>query len=128
MAGTQLSDAEWKVMHAVWADAPTTARRVLEALEAETGWKYSTVKTMLDRLVDKGALTSAREGITTVYESRVSREDAQRSAMHAFAGKAFGGTVGTMVHFLVEHESLSAKDRRTLERLLADSERRRGRR
>lgn len=127
MTGTQLSDAEWKVMHAVWADAPTTARRVLQALEAETRWKYSTVKTMLDRLVDKGVLTAAMEGITTVYQPSLSREEAQKSAMHALADKAFEGTVGSLVHFLVEHESLSAKERRELERLLASARRRRSR-
>ena len=54
MAKVQLSDAEWKVMHAVWAlRGAVTVRQVHEHLDAETGWAYSTVKTLMERLVEK---------------------------------------------------------------------------
>ncbi|MDA2930716.1 BlaI/MecI/CopY family transcriptional regulator, partial [Acidobacteria bacterium AH-259-O06] len=35
---------------------PASARDVLEALEGEKSWAYTTVKTILNRLVEKGAL------------------------------------------------------------------------
>lgn len=125
MAERHLSEAEWKVMNAVWGNAPTTARRVLQATEDETGWKYSTVKTMLDRLVDKGVLSAELEGITTVYEPNVSCEDARRGAMQALADRAFGGAVGSMMHFLVENERLPRGERKRLAELLRVERRRR---
>ena len=55
--GAALSDAEWRVMQALWDRGPCRARVVLDELEAETGWSYSTVKTLLARLV---ALNASR--------------------------------------------------------------------
>ena len=51
----RLSEAEWRVMNVVWAQAPVSTRDVLERVEDETKWAYTTVKTVLDRLVTKNA-------------------------------------------------------------------------
>ena len=53
--------AEWKVLLTVWESGPLAARDVVDALEAETGWSTSTVKTLLRRLVDKGHLDAEWE-------------------------------------------------------------------
>ena len=125
MSETRLSDAEWKVMTAVWDGAPATARHVLEALEADTGWAYSTIKTMLDRLVEKGVLEGTLKGITTHYTPLISRDDARRAAAGALAERAFDGEVSSMLAFLVSNEKLSKKEREALRAML---EQRRGRR
>ena len=49
----ELTDAEWKVMNAVWDRSPTTVREVHGALSASTVWAYTTVKTLMERLVKK---------------------------------------------------------------------------
>mgnify|MGYP002390148889 CR=1 FL=1 len=56
-----LSDAEWKVMRALWARHPATARELLDALAADTGWAYTTLRTLLARLVEKGAVSESKE-------------------------------------------------------------------
>ncbi len=124
MSAPHLSDAEWKVMNAVWAEHPTKARAVMHALEDETAWKYSTVKTMLERLVEKGALEAHMEGITTLYTPAMTREEAQRDAVRSLAEKAFGGALGSMAHFFMQDEQLSAKDRKALQKLLAERSKR----
>jgi len=116
----QLSDAEWKVMHAVWSRTPATARDVLDELEGETGWAYTTVKTMMTRLVEKRALKTRMRGNTSVYEPALTRDRAQRSALRALVDKAFGGALGPMVHFLVADEKLSKKERREILRRLEE--------
>lgn len=118
MNEAHLSDAEWKVMNVVWETAPTDARTVLEALEDETGWAYTTVKTMLQRLVDKGALRVRKVGIKSVYRPRIERDDAQRGALRALVDKAFGGMSKAMMHMLMSEETLSKRDRATLRRML----------
>jgi BlaI family penicillinase repressor len=116
----QLSEAEWKIMNRVWADSPVTARGVLEAVEQETGWAYTTVKTMLGRLVEKGALKERKRSGASEYEPRISKTKARATALHALLDRAFGGALGPMMSHLVEKEKLSKKDRAALERLLRE--------
>ena len=123
MPTPQLSDAEWKVMKAVWRASSATARDVLGALEADTGWAYSTVKTMMDRLVEKGALKARIEGITSIYQPVLTQKQARKSALRALKERAFDGGSGAMMHFLVGSERLSANDRAELLRLLEEQER-----
>ncbi|MEM7199065.1 MAG: BlaI/MecI/CopY family transcriptional regulator [Planctomycetota bacterium] len=116
----RLSDGEWTVMNAVWRGAPATAREVLERIAADTGWAYTTVKTMLDRLVAKGALTAEKAGNTRRYAPRITRPEARRSALRALLDRAFDGTFGGLVHHLMAEETLSARDREELARMLAE--------
>ena len=79
----RLTDPEWRLMHVLWDRSPCTAREVHDAVSPETEWAYTTVKTMLDRLVEKEALSASREGRTTVYAARITRDRARRSALQA---------------------------------------------
>jgi len=113
-----LSDAEWKVMSVVWDHNAVGAREVLDALEPDTGWAYTTVKTMLARLTEKGALSEHKEGNRSVYQPRLSREDARRSAVRSLLDKAFDGAFGSLFHYLVDDGKLSKRDRAQLEAVL----------
>lgn len=118
----QLSDGEWRVMNVVWGLSPITARQVLESLGDDTAWAYTTVKTMMSRLVEKGALATHKRANTSVYEPLVSRADARRSAVKSLLERAFDGAFGPMVQFLAADERLSGKDRDALRSLLEHAE------
>lgn len=127
MAGTdpdvRLSDGEWRLMHATWAAAErgagtATVRQVLGVLEGESGWAYSTVKTMLERLAAKGALARQRRGLAVQYRPLLRREDAQRRELAVFTAGVFEGRPEPLVHFLFRSERLSEADRRALRRLV----------
>ena len=117
----RLTDPEWRLMHVLWDRSPRTAREVHDEVSPETDWAYTTVKTMLDRLVEKGALDAAREGRTTAYDPRITRDRARRSALQGLLDRAFDGTFGALVHHLAEGRRLSPRDRRALEELLEES-------
>jgi BlaI family penicillinase repressor len=116
-----LSDAEWKVMSRLWQSAPATARDVLEALHAETGWAYTTVKTVMDRLVEKGALAAKKRANTTWYEPRVTQKEVRKSAVRSLIDKAFDGAFAPLMSFLVEDERLSPADRKKIVEMLRQS-------
>lgn len=119
MPDPNLSDAEWRIMNAVWrCTEPVSARRVLEEVEAATGWAYTTVKTMMDRLVDKGALEGRRVGNAIAYTARLSRAKARGDAARSLVTKAFDGSVGPLVQYLVTAEELSDEEREELRAML----------
>ncbi len=121
MAGAvvpQISDAEWDVMKVVWDRQPVPASDVVERLAAERGWAPRTVKTMLNRLVAKGALGYDVEGKRFLYRATVKREACVRHESRSFLSRVFGGAVApAVVHFL-EQAKLTPAEIEQLRRVL----------
>ena len=120
----KLTDSEWTIMTAVWERSPATVRDVLERIEPETGWAYSTVKTIMERLVEKKALRVRKRANAGLFEPLITRRDARRAAIRQLLEKAFDGGLGSLVQHLFVEEKLSPGDRRELARKLAQLERR----
>ena len=118
-----LSDAEWKVMNAVWArTAEVSAREILQDLGTETGWAYTTVKTVMDRLVEKSVLEVVVRRNVSWYRSRLPRQQAIATAADDLARRAFGGEVAPLVHHLMQSRRLSSRDRAELRRMLDEAD------
>lgn len=117
----KLSDAEWTVMRAVWQQPPASARDVLERAHEETGWAYTTVKTLLARLVEKGALRMTMRGNVSLYEPRVTMRQARIVAVRALVDRAFDGAFGSLLQHLIAEEKLSARDRKALMRMIEEA-------
>ena len=114
----ELSDAEWKVIRALWQRHPASARDVLEALHGETGWAYTTVKTLLARLVAKGAAAVRLRANTSLYEPLITEAEARRTEVRLLVDRAFGGASVPLLRFVLADEKLSAKDRAELREML----------
>lgn len=114
----RLSDTEWRVMKVVWRNHPVSVRDVLESVEGKTGWAYSTVKTILSRLVDKGALELHRRANASLFTPAVGELEARRSALRSLLEQAFDGRFDSFVHHLVADERLSESERDELRALL----------
>lgn len=114
----KLSEAEWQIMNALWKKNPATARDLTEHLPKDTNWAYTTLKTMLSRLVTKGIVSERKSGNTSVYEPLLSKSKARSKAILNLANQAFDGAVGPLMHFLVEEKKLTKKQRKELLDLL----------
>ena len=119
----RLTDSEWTVMNALWQGSPASGRDVLERIQAETGWAYTTVKTLLARLLEKGAVSERKRGNQSLYEPQVTRDAARRVAVRGLLDKAFDGAFGSLLQHLVDAERLSKKDRERLHAMLQELER-----
>lgn len=117
----KLTDVEWRLMRAIWKKNPATARDVMENLEGKPEWAYTTVKTMLARLVEKGALSQRMRANTTLYSPLITRQQARRSAVRSLLDSAFEGAFGPLMHFMLTEEKLSAKEKQELRRLLNET-------
>ena len=101
MAEVRISDAEWRAMDVVWGRKAATAAEVVRALAGPSGWRTRTVRTLLARLVAKGALAVAADGNRQVYRPLVTRGRCVREEGRSFVRKVFGGnTAELLVHFL----------------------------
>ena len=109
-----LSKAEWEVMKPLWEQGAMAARDVFAALPDGHRWAYRTVKTMLSRLVAKGALREQKEANTSLYSPVLSQHKARSSALRSLANQAFDGAFGPLVHFLMQEQTLSDTQRREL--------------
>lgn len=110
----KLTDAEWHIMNALWKDHPATAREIAERLPAGVNWAYTTVKTLLARLLQKDAVSERKRGNASVYEPILTQDKARRGALRSLVNHAFSGAFGPLMLFLAEGEKLSEKDRKAL--------------
>mgnify|MGYP003650715486 CR=1 FL=1 len=114
----QLSDAEWIVMNLIWDSQPTEASDVISALGSDNGWSDATVKTMLHRLVKKGALATESIGKKYRYTAAVRRSACVRKASRSFLERVFGGDAAPALLHLVKTSKLSEDDLAQLRELL----------
>ncbi len=114
----QISDAEWIVMNLVWDSAPLEAAEVIERLGEPNGWSAATVKTMLHRLVRKGALATDANGKKYVYRAAVRRSDCVRQASRSFFERVCGGHAAPALLHLVRMSQLSPAEAAEIRELL----------
>lgn len=117
-AHPNLSEAEWKVMKAVWTLKKTNVRDVHERLVGQEKWAYNTVRTLMERLCTKGYLKAEKAGNLYVYRPTKSRRSISAQALWAFVEKVFDGAVGPLVTQLVEEDKLSPEDLEKLRSIL----------
>ena len=112
----RITDAEWKIMEAVWEDPPVTAQQVLDAVGRDEGWKPQTVKTLLGRLVKKGALTY-------LYSPSFTREAAVSAEAGSFIERITRGSVTPLLaHLVRSRKRMSAEELAALRKLLDGEE------
>lgn len=116
----KLSEAEWQIMNALWKRHPATARELIEQLPEERKWAYTTVKTMLTRLVNKDIISERKRGNTSVYEPLVSQQKARNTALRTVVEKVLGGTMEPLMHFLIDEKGLTENERSQLIRILEE--------
>ena len=117
----RISEGEHAVMEVLWAaDAPLTASEVAERIPAERVWSERTVKTMLARLLAKGALAHEEDGRRYLYRPAVERIDYATRESRRLVDRLFGGRAAPLVAHLAAEEGLTPEDIAELEALLKE--------
>jgi len=122
----ELTEAEWSIIKAVWENEPCAAPAIQEKLHKQTEWTYSTVRTLMDRMVAKGLLTAEKLRNLTLYRSAVTREQAQRGELLYALKNAFNGALTPMMQCLLETGELSAEELAGLEALIKEKKKKAG--
>jgi BlaI family transcriptional regulator, penicillinase repressor len=117
-----ISQAEWEVMRVIWESAPVSANEVVERLSGRKPWCPATIKTMLNRLVNKRALTYQAQGKRYLYRPRASEDQCIRTESRSFLHRVFGGELGPMLNYFVRTAKLSPRQIAELRRILDEKE------
>jgi BlaI family penicillinase repressor len=114
----ELTEAEWTVIKAIWDNEPCDAPTIQGKLFKKTGWTYSTVRTLMDRMAAKKLLTAEKVRNLTLYRSVVTPVQAQRSELLYALKHAFNGAFTPMVQCLIESRDLSVEELTRLESMI----------
>lgn len=117
-----ISEAESRVMEVLWEQAPQGSEDLASALHPDTGWHENTVRTLLNRLVRKGAVHAECEGRRYLYSPVLTRERWQTFESRSLLDRVFGGRVASLLVHFSRSEKLSAKDIAELRKLVEDLE------
>lgn len=91
---------------------------MVDAVATSQAWAPRTVKTLLNRLVQKKAVEVKVEGRRYLYRARVARDTVVRRESRSFLSRVFGGAVAPAVVHLLEDSDLTPQEIEHLRRLL----------
>jgi BlaI family penicillinase repressor len=117
-AHLELTETEWTLIKTIWASEPCTAPDIQQQLAKKTKWAYSTVRTLMDRMVVKGLLSAEKVRNITLYRSAITKQQAQRGELLYALKHAFNGALTPMLQCLLDSGNLSEAELDEIESLI----------
>jgi BlaI family penicillinase repressor len=118
----KITDAESLVMEALWKKQPRTSEDLILELAPRETWSEATIRTLLGRLVKKGAVEAKEDGRRYLYSPLIERSDYLHAESESLVDRLFGGEVAPMVANFAKNRRLKAKDIKALKKLLSELE------
>jgi BlaI family transcriptional regulator, penicillinase repressor len=115
-----ISPAESAVMEVLWRKHPQSAEEIVAALQSKRSWQVPTIKTLLNRLLNKGVITATKAGRHYLYQPCVERDEYLFTESSDVIDRLFGGRVAPLVAHFSERRKLSKKDLEELKRLIEE--------
>ena len=118
----KISEAEWEVMKVLWKTSPKTANEIVDELKRKTRWKRETIRTLINRLVQKKALGFEKKVRQYHYFPRVTEAEGIKAEAESFVKRIGGGSIEPMLAAFVEEKYLSAEKIVRLKQILSRAE------
>jgi BlaI family penicillinase repressor len=106
----RISDAEWIIMDILWTRSPQTSPEIIAIASHGHDWSPKTVRTLIDRLVKKGALRKSATAQGLQFEPALSREQCVHSETQGFVTRVFGGMPVPFLSRFIESGNLTAQE------------------
>ncbi|HZJ82373.1 MAG TPA: BlaI/MecI/CopY family transcriptional regulator, partial [Clostridia bacterium] len=111
MKDYSISEAEWEIMKVLWDQSDITLSDIVKDL-GDRNWSYSTIKTLLRRLVDKGAVDVDKSVANSfVYKAAVKEQDCKVKEANNFLQRVFDGSISMFVSTLARESDLTKEER-----------------
>jgi BlaI family transcriptional regulator, penicillinase repressor len=108
-----ISESEWKVMKVLWEKPDLTLREIAAGLE-ETDWGYTTIRTLVTRLMEKGAIAADKSSSNFRYYAAVPENECKFKEANRFLSRVFDGSVSMLVSTLTKDSNLTEEERKEL--------------
>lgn len=118
----KISEAEWEVMKVLWKNSPRTANEIVEELTGKTRWKRETIRTLINRLVQKKVLGFQKKGRQYNYFPRITEVEGIKAEAESFVKRIGGGSIEPMLAAFVEEKQLSPEKIERLKQILSQAE------
>ena len=118
MKNKSISNSEWKIMKILWQTPKLTLRQIYEKTGAAEGWSYTTVRTLVTRLVEKEAVAADKSGANFKYYPLLSENEYKNSEVKNFIDKVFDGKKSTLMVSLTKDSKLTEEETKTLMSLI----------
>jgi len=120
---TPISDAECQVMEVLWRKSPLGTDEIAKALEGQQDWQLATIKTLLNRLLTKGAISAQRDGRRYLYTPVLQRDAWLKEQSVGLVDRLFDGRLAPLVAHFSSHRKLKKADLEALRALLKEHDR-----
>lgn len=107
-------------MEVLWLTSPVSTEDVVAVLQKKHDWQESTIKTLLNRLLNKGAISAEREGRRYLYAPILQRGQWLSIESEGMLDRLFGGRIAPFVAHFSKHRKLTKQDLAELKRLIED--------
>jgi BlaI family transcriptional regulator, penicillinase repressor len=115
-----ITEAESVVMEVLWRRSPLPMEAVATALAGEQRWQGATIKTLLNRLLKKGAIRATKDGRRFLYSPAVSRDEWLLSVSKGLLDRLFAGRVAPLAAHFSRHGKLTKRDIADLKLLIEE--------
>ncbi|MFI8496046.1 MULTISPECIES: penicillinase repressor BlaI [Peribacillus] len=105
-----ISESEWEIMNVLWDKAPQTANDIIFSLQESTDWKPKTIRTLLDRLVQKDVVGVNKNLRVYTFYPLYTQEECQRAETKSLINRIYGGTLKSMLVHFIQEDTLSDDD------------------
>ena len=116
----RISEAEAVVMQVLWEEQPLAAEDVVARLRSRNDWAEPTIKTLLNRLLNKGAISARKDGRRYLYAPLIERGDWLLEESSSLLERLFDGRIAPLVAHFSQHRKLSRSDVAELRKLLEE--------
>lgn len=117
----KISEAEWEIMNLIWKNKRITSNEIIEKLKARKEWKGTTVKTLINRLLKKEAISFDKNGKEYFYFATIEKEECIKEESETFINRFFNGSINSMLLNFVKSEKLSNEEINELQEILNKS-------
>ena len=116
---TDITPAEWQVMRIIWTLGHSTSSQIIDILQQKVDWKPATIKTLLRRLVEKGALKTTKQGRAFIYTPLIKEQITMNEAADHLFSSICEMHLGSTLDHVIESATLSKNDIKRLQDLLS---------
>ena len=122
----KISNAEWEVMKIIWNHSEITSTNIIQELKDIEKWKPSTVKSLINRLLNKNAIGFNKLCNEYLYFPLVSEDECINLESKSFINRVFNGSIKSMLLTFVESKEISETDINELKNILDQSRKKEG--